>query len=332
MITSVVGEMAPRTRVSLQQVAADANSPAMATSVLEFPEGRFLPPPDLAREYRQRVRRGYYRMRQRRVILCGLARDTAEFLPLTIARMERLGGYFADYRVIIYENDSQDHTLDLLQRWAHRNWRVTVLNETRQDPLNLPCRCPRRGGRMAYYRNRYRDHVESSYRDFDDVLVADTDLAGGWSYDGIAHSYSYHTWDFMGSFGVIYRRRGWDPNCIYQFDAWAFRRDDDYQALATKEVNHMRWLRGQPLVPVTSCFGGLGLYRLAAFLAGRYAGGDCEHIGLHRSMRANGFPHIYLNPSQIVLYGRKRRRMDRWVSLLQNVVAQSCLIQAPAWL
>jgi hypothetical protein len=332
MTMSLVGDTTLRRRSVSQSSVAQMRGPLADSTSADFPEGRFLPSPDQAKRYRDLVRHGYLVMRNRRVVICGVARDAGEVLPLTIARMERLGVLFADYRVVIYENDSQDNTLDLLGQWMSRNWRVTVFTETRNDPPSFPLRCPHRGDRMAYYRNQYRDHVEARYQHFDNVLVADTDLVGGWSYDGIAHSYSQPNWDFMGSLGVIYRRIGWNPNCIHQYDAWAFRLDDTYSALTTKEVNNMSWQRGEPLVSVTSCFGGLGIYRLTAFLSGRYQGGDCEHIGLHRSMRANGYSRVFLNPSQIALYGRKRRRMDRWVSRCQNILGQSRLVRVPTWL
>ena len=64
------------------------------------------------------------------------------------------------------------------------------------------------------------------------------------------------------------------------------------------------------MVPVTSCFGGLGIYRTEALLAGCYGARDCEHIDLHRSMREKGFTRTFLNPSQITLYGRKHRSLD----------------------
>jgi len=330
MITSLVADGPGCGLACPQSVAADGNS--ADALVARFPEQLFQPAPEHENCFNERVANGYRVMRERKVVICGVARDAGAVLPRTIARIEHIGRLFADYQVVVYENDSRDDTLKQLQEWSYRNWRVVVLAETLHDPPNLPIRCPQRGDRMARYRNHYRDYVEAHCDGFDDVIIADTDLLGGWSYDGIAHTYGHTGWDAMGSFGVIYRRIGWDPNRIHQYDAWAFRLDDDYRALSTKDVNHMCWQRGESLVPVTSCFGGLGIYRRRAFLSGRYAGGDCEHIGLHRSMRSNGYSRMFLNPSQIALYGRKRRRMDRWVSLCQTLLARSRLVTVPAWL
>ena len=57
-----------------------------------------------------------------------------------------------------------------------------------------------------------------------------------------------------------------------------------------------------PMLPVESCFGGLGVYRMACLLACSYGDGDSEHVVLHDHMRRSGLGRLYLNPSQIVLH------------------------------
>ena len=56
------------------------------------------------------------------------------------------------------------------------------------------------------------------------------------------------------------------------------------------------------MVPVWSCFGGLGVYRMECFEAAGYGGDDCEHVTFHRALRERGLDRLFLNPSQIVLY------------------------------
>ena len=57
---------------------------------------------------------------------------------------------------------------------------------------------------------------------------------------------------------------------------------------------------------------------MPAFQAGKYAGGDIEHVAMHRSMREQGFGRLFLNPSQIVHYGRRHRSRDRLVHQCQQ--------------
>ena len=73
----------------------------------------------------------------------------------------------------------------------------------------------------------------------------------------------------------------------------------------------MSWQRGDPMVEVASCFGGLGIYRTKAMLTCRYDGSDCEHVTFHRAMRGAGMDRLYLNPSQITFYGMKANNLVR---------------------
>jgi len=285
-----------------------------------FPEHQFLPLGQAAESYFAAVERGRAAMRQARIVICGLARNVAAHLPLMMARVGRLGDMFADYRVLIYENDSVDETPASLERWAETNERVTVISQRLGKPQHASLRCSNRADDMAAYRNRCQQEVQDRWSDFDYVCLIDTDLAGGFSYDGIAHSFGSQPWDSVGSYGIIYQRQRMTLNRALHYDVWAYRPYGDYDALECRDGNLLSWQRGEGLVPVYSCFGGLGLYRMPAWLAARYAGGDCEHVALHREMRARGYDRQYLNPNQIVLYGRKVKRFDRTLQFVNRFV------------
>ena len=61
--------------------------------------------------------------------------------------------------------------------------------------------------------------------------------------------------------------------------------------------------RGGPLLPVESCFGGLGVYRMACLRACSYGGDDgLEHVEFHRRLRRSGLGRLFLNPGQLVLH------------------------------
>jgi hypothetical protein len=280
---------------------------------LSFPESDFPVPAEFQAEYQVLVRRGLQRMSGTKVAICGLARNVASVLPYTLSRIEQLGSMFTDYRAIIYENDSSDGTKSLLLNWAQHNPKATVVLEQLGDPVNPIARCLKRAERMARYRNACLEIVRERFADFSHVIIVDTDLHHGWSVEGIANTFGQENWDFVGANGLILRRRGISLNEYLQYDAWAFRCDEEFSPLSTAEVNKMRWSRGQSLVPVTSCLGGLGIYRMPAFLAGTYTGDDTEHVTHLRAARQRGFDRVFLNPSQITLYGRHHRRSDWWM-------------------
>lgn len=275
-----------------------------------FPEWAFPPVNDRTADYLAACRRGYATMARSRVAITGLARDIGGILPATIRRLGHLGRCFADHRVIVYENDSADDTPRHLHAWAKSDRRVQVISERRGDPVNPQSRCLNRAGRMARYRSRCHELVLSACGHFDAVIVVDLDLLGGWSTDGLAHTFGQSDWDFVGANGIIYRRAGLRMNAARQYDTWALRFDERLTPLTSAVAGGFLRQRGEPLVAVTSCFGGLGVYRMDAYRAGRYAADDLEHATFHRSLRDAGHGRLFLNPSQIVVYGRRRRFGD----------------------
>ncbi len=270
-------------------------------------------------------------MAHSRAVICGLARDIGSLTEALRCRVEALGSMFADYRVVLYENDSRDDTRPQLETWCTENPKAELLTEVRHDPVNPTTRCLARAERMAFYRNQYHNHISERFAAFDFAVVVDTDLAGGWSYEGIADTFGHASWDGVGSYGLIYKRRGMRPNVLLHYDAWAYRFYGSDAPLTCRTVNNMQLGRGEPLLPVNSCFGGLAVYRMPAFLSARYAGGDAEHVPFHRDMRAAGFDRLFLNPSQIALYGRRRRRLDPLYRAWHRTARLAIPSWGPAW-
>ncbi len=279
-----------------------------------FPEHAFPPVPRHADAYFAACRRGYAAMAETRVAITGLARNIGRVLPLTVQRIENLGRCFADYNVIVYENDSTDDTRLELARWSRGNRRVHLVTEVLADPVNPTTRCLARAARMARYRKRCQEEVLEQCRQFDAAIIIDFDIQGGFSIDGIASSFGHPGWDFVGANGLICRRDGLRMNALRQYDTWALRFDAGLTPLSTRLAAQFVYDRGSPLVPVTSCFGGLGIYTMEAYASGSYGEDDLEHATFHRSMIASGHSRLFLNPSQLVIYGRRHRFGDAFVA------------------
>jgi hypothetical protein len=284
-----------------------------------FPERAFPVAPEREAEYLAGCRRGYATMARSRVAITGLARDIGGVLPLTIRRLEDVARCFADYRIFVYENDSIDDTRHILERWARDDRRVDIFGEPHGEPVNPSTRCLRRAQRMARYRSRCQQAVLAAGGQFDAAIVVDLDLIGGWSTDGIANSFGHRGWDFLGSNGLIYRRHGLRMNEPRQYDTWALRLDADLTPMAPADAGGMLYRRGDPLVPVTSCFGGLGIYTMDAYRTGTYGNDDLEHASFHRSLLSRGHARLFLNPSQIVVYGRRHRFGDATADAINRV-------------
>lgn len=266
------------------------DEPTLEESLSGFPESAFPCPAEAQDEYLACIDAGRARMHEASVAICGVCRDVRNFLPRMAASIERLAAHFADSHVILIENGSIDATAEFLRDWSAANNRVHIEH--------------RNAGHLVACRNRYRQIVADRFSTSDYVIVLDLNLAGGFSLDGIAHTMGCREWDFVGSYGLGRRRLNarrveWPYE---HFDGGAFRTESRTHSLAKTPPAELRFQRGDPLIPVASCFGGLGVYRTAAFLSASYGDSECEHVAFHDSLRRAGFHRQFLNPNQIVLH------------------------------
>lgn len=271
-------------------------------SLSEFPEITFECNTSASAPYKKRVLDGYQNMRAFRAVICGLCRDVRPLLPRTAARIQKLGEMFADYRAVLFEDGSVDSTREFLADWSSQNTRIDILGDAfdRAPTSNTHID---RGIKMAELRNCYRRHLLEEYADFDFVVVVDTNLTGGWSYDGIAHTFGDLQWDAVGSYGLAL-----DSDCdprklrFKHHDTQAFRTTTGQRSGIGPDHVHLDLKRGDFLMPVASSFGGMAVYRIECMRLAEYGGCDCEHVGFHQQLRQSGMTRIFLNPNQIVLH------------------------------
>ncbi|MCH9612160.1 MAG: hypothetical protein S4CHLAM102_06440 [Chlamydiia bacterium] len=208
------------------------------------------------------------RKRQRvgtQVVIAGVCKDIESALPQMIKNIEQLGCRFEDYRVVIYENNSTDHTVEILKRWAEENGRVEIVNQFyTPDELQKitqtytwdgkPCRMEL----IAYARNQLLKALAKYDLPF--VIMADLDFNQPWDIDGIVSSFQMREdWDVMCANGI-----GSDGS---YYDLYALRSDefplgpevigDDYWRIAKRSVR----FKGKKPIRVYSAFGGLAIYR-----------------------------------------------------------------------
>ena len=276
--------------------------------VSHFPESMFLCSQRRLNDYTVEVIHGKGVASRSNVLFCGIARNIERHLPYTIARIKALGSLFKSYGVFIFENDSNDRTLAQLQKWASEDNRVNVESATWNPPPFDDPRGRVRRFYMAKARNeylRFARHI-SQKQLLDYIIIMDMDLAGGWSYHGVLNSLGKHTpWDVIGSNSLYYANKDNEWFKLF-YDSWAFRTLDHPEPLEDQEANCFVFNRGEPMIEVNSCFGGLGIYRPYFISEGiDYTDEDCDHPTLHNELVKRGYK-IFLNPSQITLYNRSQ--------------------------
>jgi hypothetical protein len=258
--------------------------------------------------YDERVSWGLEEAARRKLAIVSICRSAMPHLENTLRLVDELAGKWRDCVYYVYENDSEDETPRVLDDFALRQW-VTVEHDMLGGD-DLRGFEPERTHRLARCRTRCQEWVRRRAVDADYVVVLDADPHGGFSVDGVMNSLGWMC-QYMGqtcrkldvgamaSHSLFVRRESGEPGMdrigIAAYDAWAARLNDWADRRQHQWFHMLLPPVGSPPIPMYSAFGGLCLYRRAAYLAGVYEGGDCEHVPFHRAMRRAGY-ELFLNP------------------------------------
>jgi hypothetical protein len=209
-----------------------------------------------------------------KVLICGVCRDVEAAFSNTVQSIEALGARFLDYRVIIYENNSKDHTKELFTKWSEKNNKVIFLSEkvsNKTFALELAMGKKNRTEVIAWARNKVLDVAMSkTYEDYKYVIWADLDFPRPWDIENVVDTILYpkEEWDAVFAYGdydlFAYR----DERCPVGFELVGLSYWDHLGEIA-KEFdlkNESSWRR------VYSAFGGLGIYKRDSIQGCRYSG------------------------------------------------------------
>lgn len=244
--------------------------------------------------------KGADEMKKHKVVFAGITRNNAPDLAITIKTIEYIGSLFSDYRVIIFENDSDDGTKKILANWKMNNPRINIISENysiQKRPSNKF---------LAAARNKYIKALQDKqYAEFDMAVFIDMDMAFGIDVRGIRDSFAkMDAWDAVCSNG-IFKSTG------EMWDAFAFRnaefphdtRVPGYWDQLLPKIQKVHSV-GSDLTPVHSCFGGLAIYKKASIANCEYDSidEDCEHIAFHKCATTKNKMRMFLNPNQVIRY------------------------------
>ena len=257
------------------------------------------------------------------VVVCSIVRNAERGLRRNIPVIREFCGRFRDYRIVIFENDSQDKTVGLLESWAAGDAKVNANCRrlgvrTIPDAKDVTCNpffSRYRIEKMAAFRNQYLDYVEEKGWNPDFLMVVDLDVER-LDLSAILTSFD-HTleWDVVTAFGYSLsprlKRRYHDSYALTELGQESIAQTE----LSIQEASE-RWGRlgtADPWVSVYSAFGGLAIYRYECVRGLRYQcvdNGDsrvevrCEHFSLCKQMREKGFTRIFINPGMRLKYQR----------------------------
>ena len=226
----------------------------------------------------------------------------------SVGRILELAEFFLDYRIKIYENDSVDGTINVINSILSKNLNATIYSE---DDISIAM--THRTQRLAYIRNKLLDDTLEKEANFDYICWLDLDGLVGkrFTTESFLSNFKYEAlWDavFPISFPIYY-------------DIWALREKSispidivwHSQHLVPSVINSKKNLHTavQQLTQdnlsgwrsVESAFGGFGLYKMKIAAKGRYVGminneEICEHVTYNESLYRAG-ARLYINPECI---------------------------------
>lgn len=209
-----------------------------------------------------------------KILICGVAKKIAKAVPTTISLVNDLGSRFLDYKVIIYENNSADNTVELLNAWAKNDPHVIFMTEklsSSRFKKESDMQIVHRIEKLARARNIVLDIASRPC--FDDhkyIIWMDLDFIEPWSVDAVVETIINPEHDFDAVFaGSNYdtfalRTSKWPIG----FELLGQSFTDTYGQIM---YHGFDLKESDSWEKVYSAFGGIGIYKRDAIIGSRYS-------------------------------------------------------------
>ena len=272
------------------------------------------------KEIYNNIENGKHIAKNSKLAICCLARNIEGNFNNMKKNIEYIGKHFSNYKVVIFENDSEDNSRKLLFNWTKENSNIILLDCLNYGDYNHQCKLKTKKGydygavsydrinRMAKYREECLNYVKTNLNSYDYMLVVDFDLKGNQSIDGLFHSLAYKNWDAIfingripleGTFGtytIIYDGMAYaDINNDFNYNI----NNNSFKKLLlllfnTQNQNY-KMNKNICFVPVKSAFNGYGLYKIDSIKDSSYIGDNyCEHLNLNLDLYKQN-KKLYIN-------------------------------------
>lgn len=241
-------------------------------------------------------------LKNKELVIAGLARDCAHSLPRLLEVFRGLGAHFERRHYIFLENDSLDQTRPILKQFAKQEAACHFKTFPKLSRTHA-----KRTDRLAFLRNHIVDLAFDKVDRPDEAFLLLLDLDGA-NADVDTARILGHIARFDGRWAGLFANQ----SDIY-YDLWAFRHPtlcpyDIWEKVRNRpdrmsyeealdayiEPVRRRFDPDMGLVNVDSAFGGLGLYHLGSVAGCRYKGLDeedeeiCEHVAFNLDIGAKG--------------------------------------------
>jgi hypothetical protein len=220
------------------------------------------------------------------VIVCGCTKNSSGYIHKHLQLLYDMAPLFKTFKMLIYENDSTDNTVEILEHFKQTHPFFDYISENLQLSIRTEV--------LAHGRNTLLGHIQ----EFEYMIMVDLDdVIATFKPSQIKYLFEHSEWDalFANCLGKYYdiwalriERDKWTPLCPFQvidYDCW-----EAAQKYRTRQVISQHQISipvSEPLIPVNSAFGGFGIYKVNK-INGRYNGFNgmrCEHVEFHKGMK-----------------------------------------------
>jgi len=246
-------------------------------------------------------------------IVCGCTKNSASYIEKHLSLLYSMSPLFEKFKMMIYENNSTDHTKEILEEFKKKH----ILFDYVSENINIPIRTQV----LAHGRNTLLQYI-SGYEYM--IMVDLDDVISTFKPGQLKYLFQEKEWDalFANCLGKYYDiwalrigRDTWTPDCPFEvidYDCWEMA-----QQYKSKRVvsQHQKQIPIRGLIPVDSAFGGLGIYKVSTIEKAMkkemklYQGiknegikNDrivCEHVSFHNELKKIG-ARLFICPKFLV--------------------------------
>lgn len=282
--------------------------------------------PEFADQYHKYVELGKDFIFDKNIVITGLTRNSSDYLYDNIKSINNIGLYCKNISYFIYENDSSDDTVAVLEKikeeipsfnYQSENLQLEFFTHKNSQSLKSTTRTKN----LARHRNICLNYIKTHYFNSDYVIVMDTDFnqfsldgiinSFGWLYDNVADALVGNSFELKHTVSTHHKN-------LWNYDCWAYRGtwwQDLQKYVDAYGFDPMMWFGfwhppiGSQPVKVNSAFGGIGIYKTTDYTSVEYEGYDCEHVCLHKNLYTlNPDYRLCLNPSQIMFFDKTKEK------------------------